>query len=304
MQCLDYLENQHNHECFLWAKEKMSQGESMEQWMGSFFSPKIQSYLVCFLKFLSLQQALELSVTLYDQKETDQKELIKMTGYPIVMFLFSLIGVQLFCAFCMPSLIEMMKEFDVSTFAVEGIYRVLMLVAMMLTMMICLVSGVMFYFCLPEHVVSGIELLHRYHLGFLIQKECSSHFAMLYYHCVRMGVPTRTALMMLKNCTTQPVTQFLAEQVDTRLNHGTDLVEAVGIDYLDPSFQKLMKTVVLSNDAMHLLEGYLKVADVKRKKRYKQAAQVIQMIAYVMIAIMIILVYQVLFLPLSMLERM
>ena len=194
--------------------------------------------------------------------------------------------------------------FEVSTFAIEGIYHLLMVCAFVLTVLLILGFCVIAYYLMPHHLVEGIELMYRCNLGFLIQKPLSNHFALLYYHCVRMGIPTRLALQMLKNCTSQPVICFLAEHVDNQLNIGNDLVEAVGIQYLDPSFQKLMKTIVLSASALNLLEGYLKVADVKRRKRMKQAGQLIQGIAYVFIAIMIVLVYQVLFLPLSMLERM
>ena len=303
-QCLDYLEDEGNHECFLWAKQKMKQGEPIEEWGCQFFCRSIQVYLDCFLKFLSLNQALELSVTLYDQKESDKKEFLKMTGYPVAVFIFSLAGVQLFCLLCMPALIQMMKGFDVSTFVIEGVYRILMLCAFILTLM--LVSGVIliWYYLLPHHLIEGIQLIYRSSFGFLIQKELSSHFALVYYHCVRMGIPTRMALQMLKSCTSQPILCFLAEHVDQQLKNGNDLVEAVGIQYLDASFQKLMKTIVLSANALSLLEGYLKVADVKRRKKMKQLGQLIQAIAYSFIAIMIILVYQVLFLPLSMLERM
>lgn len=303
-QCLDYLEDQKNAQYFMWAKEKMKQGEAIDEWASQFFNNSIQSYLECFLRFLSVNQALELSVTLYDQKESDHKEFIKMTGYPVAMFLFSLVGVQLFCLLCMPSLIQMMKGFEVSTFAIEGIYHLLMVCAFVLTVLLILGFCVIGYYLMPHHLVEGIELMYRCNLGYLIQKPLSNHFALLYYHCVRMGIPTRLALQMLKNCTSQPVICFLAEHVDNQLNIGNDLVEAVGIQYLDPSFQKLMKTIVLSASALNLLEGYLKVADVKRRKRMKQAGQLIQGIAYVFIAIMIVLVYQVLFLPLSMLERM
>ena len=162
----------------------------------------------------------------------------------------------------------------------------------------------MCYYLMPQHIVEGIELIYRCNMGFLIQKHISSHFALVYYHCVRMGIHTRTALQMLKNCTSQPLFCFLAEHVDLQLSKGNDLVEAVGIQYLDASFQKLMKTIVLSASALSLLEGYLKVADAKRRKSMKQIGQLIQTIAYLFIAIMIVLVYQVLFLPLSMLERM
>ena len=155
-QCLDYLEDEANHECFLWAKHKMKQGEPIEEWGCQFFCRSIQSYLDCFLKFLPITQAVELSVTLYDQKETDRKEFIKMTGYPVAMFLFSLAGVQLFCLLCMPSLIQMMKGFDVSTFVIEGVYHILMLCAFVLTVMIAASTALVCYYLMPHHIVKGI----------------------------------------------------------------------------------------------------------------------------------------------------
>lgn len=303
-QCMNYLEDESNCVQFDLAKEKLQQGEPLEQWGGSFFAVQIKSYLDCFLQFLPLDEALQLSVVLYDQKSSYQKEVLKTAGYPFGMFLFALIGVQLFCAYCMPSLIQMMSGFNLSTTSLEMIYHVLMVCAFLLSMLVVFGISVICFFMKSSRIVKGIQLLYHYHCGFLVQKELSTHFATLYYHTVRMGIPTRTALMMLKRCSSQPLIAFLSGSVDEALNSGQDLVQAIGLPYFDHSFQKIMKTAMLSSDAVSLLEGYLHVAESKRRKRLQQIAQIVQIIAYLFIGLLIILVYQVLFLPLSMLERM
>ena len=303
-QCMNYLEDENNVSAFEHAKDRLRQGEPLEMWGSSFFALQLKSYLDAFLRFLPLDEALHLSVVLYDNKASYQKEVMKTAGYPFSMFLFALIGVQLFCAFCMPSLLQMMKGFNVSTALIETVYHALMFFAFLLTICVFGLLSAVVFFARPSNIVEGIQQLHRCHLTFLIQKELSTHFATLYYHTVRMGIPTRTALLMFKQCASQPLVAFLSSLVDEALNNGDDLVEAIGIPYFDVSFQKMMKTVMLSNDAVALLKGYLQVAETKRKKRLQQMAQVVQLVAYAMIGILIVLVYQVLFLPLSMLERM
>lgn len=303
-QCMDYLKDSHNEEIFTHALIKMEQGISVDKWAADFFFEGIKTQLDSFLRFLSLKEALQLSLSLYDHHHETQRQLIKMTGYPLIMFLFSLFGVQLFCAFCMPSLIQMMKGFDVSTQFIEVIYRLLMFISFLMSIIVIAFVFCVFLMTRPSTIVSGIEKLYRYRMGFIVQKELSAHFAMFYYHCVRLGIPTRKALHMLQQCHKQPLTVFLAHHVEKVLSDGGDLVEAVSIPYLDPSLQKLIKTAMLSSGAIPLLKGYLDVAHIKRQKRLKQIAQVVQILSYVFVAIMIMLVYQVLFLPLSMLERM
>ena len=303
-QCMDYLETKDNHECFASAREKMKQGIQMQEWIDAFFDASVSSRVKSFLTVLSLSDALSLSLTLFEQMNASKKQFQKMTLYPVIMFLFSLFGVQLFCFLCMPSLISMMKGFDVSVGMIELIYHGMMMFSMILIVFISVCTVVLIWFLQKKRIVMLVVILYQLRLGFLIEKELSLHFALLYFQCIQLGIPTKTALEMLKECKDQPLTVFLAWHIDQVLQKGGNLSQAMSIRYLDPSLQRLMKTAMLSGGAKDLLKGYLQIAVQKREKRLQRFGTLIQSVSYGFIAVMILLVYQVLFLPLSMLERM
>ncbi len=276
----------------------------MYEWMADVFCASVSKQMSTFLHFLPLSKALSLSLTLAKQNRASKKMFFKLTAYPMLMFVISLFGVQIFCLLCMPSLIEMMKGFQVSTLMIEIMYHSLMIVSLVLTVLIMCLACVCAWAVSKKRIVMSTVLLYRLKLGFLIEKELSLHFARLYFECMRLGIPTKTALRMLQQCKDDPLTVFLAWHVEQVLLQGGNIQQAMAIEYLDPSLEKLMKTAVLSGGAMALLEGYLEISLRKKEKRMSRAARIIQAAAYSFAAVMIILVYQVLFLPLSMLERM
>lgn len=301
---MDYLETKENQECFERIKEKMNQGEPMEMWIEDFFDASISSRLSSFLHFLPLSEALSLSLMQHTQMMAAKKQFQKMALYPSIMFFFSLFGVQLFCFLCMPALISMMQGFGVSTASIELIYHAMMFVSLFFIAAMCAVLLILVWFYRKNRIVLLVVVLYQLKLGFLIQHELSYHFALLYFQCIQLGIPTKTALKMLKECKDQPLIVFLAWHIDQILQKGGNLSEAMSIRYLDPSLQKLMNTAALSGGAKELLKGYLQVTSQKREKRLHHLGVMIQSASYCFIAVMIILVYQVLFLPLSMLERM
>ncbi len=276
----------------------------MYEWISDVFHASVSKRMSTFLRFLPLSKALSLSLTLHEQTQASRKQFLKWTAYPMAMFIISLMGVQLFCLLCLPALIEMMKGFSVSTWMIEVMYHGLMIASIFLTLLILLGLTLSLWALSKKRIVMSVVVLYRLKLGFLVEKDLSLHFARLYFECMRLGIPTKTALAMLQQCKEEPLTVFLAWHVEQVLIKGGNLQQAMAIEYLDPSLEKLMKTAVLSSGALNLLEGYLEISLKKKEKRMSRAARMIQGAAYVFAAVMILLVYQVLFLPLSMLERM
>ena len=303
-ECMNYLESEHNAEIFRIAKEKMMKGEKIQDWISGFFMKSISSKMETFLNFLPVSEALSLSITLHQQESDSRKQMMKWTAYPVAMFLISLVGVVFFCLLCMPSLIDMMKEFDVSSFGIELMYHGLLITALVLIVFVLVGICLLIWLSSKKRIVMCVVVLYRLSLGYLVEKELSLRFAQLYFECIRMGIPTKTALEMLQECKNDPLTVFLAWHIDQVLLNGGNLEQAMKIQYLEPSLGKIMKTAILSGEPIELLSGYLKVSIYRKEKRMQKLAKGIQVAAYGFVAMMILLIYQVLFLPLSMLERM
>lgn len=280
------------------------EGEAMENWLSEVMSKKISVYLTSFIHLLSAEEALSLSIDLYDQDQKIQDETMKLAGGPFVLFYVSLAGVLLFCAFCMPALITMMKGFHVSTLGIELLYHALMAISMVLLFGTVIFFLFLFAATRKKRIVFFVILLYQMKLGFLIKKELSLSFSRLLFRCIQMGIPTKTSIELIKQCRDQPLMVFLAWHVEQVLEQGGNLEEALSISYLDEGLERVMKTAVLSGKVEDLLKGYLMLAEHQRLARLQRAAKAIQMTAYALISVMIVLVYQILFLPLSMLERM
>lgn len=302
--CMQYLKTTENQDVFERMHFHLKNGDPYENWLPDCFYPKIANHLKSFMKFLRVQDALSLSIQIYQQQIESYQQLLKMAVFPMMMFCVCLLSVQLFCAFCMPVLISMMKGFQVSTLGIEIMFHVLMTISAVLLLLMIITGIGIVWFTRKKRIVLAVVFLYQMKFGKLVEKELSLDFARMMFQCIRLGIPTKKALEMLKQCTHQPLIVFLSWHVEQVLIKGGNLEEALSIRYLDPALQRIMKTAVLSGNVLELLEGYLIVSQQKRKKRLELTAKVIQTTSYVLIAMMIVLVYQVLFLPLSMLEGM
>ena len=85
---------------------------------------------------------------------------------------------------------------------------------------------------------------------------------------------------------------------------GESLETALGSEYLDPSLMQLMRTASHSGQVQPLLESYVEVRQGQLLDQLRFAARCLQLFAYGTIAAMILIVYQILLLPLSIMSQM
>ena len=97
----------------------------------------------------------------------------------------------------------------------------------------------------------------------------------------------------------KPLISFLAYHVDEAFMKGEGMAEALDNPYLDSRLQSFMKMAVVSLNFDKLLRRYVEVCAMDMERRIKKYTRIVQFSIYILIGVMLIFIYQVLFLPIQ-----
>ncbi|MBR2990258.1 MAG: type II secretion system F family protein, partial [Solobacterium sp.] len=101
----------------------------------------------------------------------------------------------------------------------------------------------------------------------------------------------------------RPLICWLSRAVSSSLLDGEDFVRALDRPELDRTLVRFIRIAVHSSDMEDMLDAYTALTEERIRQRCRRIAGVIQLIAYAMIGVMIILVYRIMLLPLSLMMQ-
>ena len=155
------------------------------------------------------------------------------------------------------------------------------------------------YFFRKRNITLFYVLICKYLPNSIVQKYFCVEFVSLLNICLDNGYKSKESIDILKSLHNKPITSFLAYHLDERLLEGETLKQASKQAYYDYSLSKFINIAIHSNDFSKILNDYVNLSTKQIKTKMKKAATIIQLVTYSMIGIVIIFVYQILFLPMN-----
>lgn len=297
--CLLILENKRNQVSIQLIQEQLQQGQSIETFFDQVLPIALRTHFLSFLRFLPFCEALQLALKLNEYDHNTSRKLIRSLAGPMLMLVGCLAGIQLFSLLCFPVLLALMQDFELDL-------TMLQLARMFLLAGITLVFGVIFmmlatllYFAGPKRQVLGYVLLCRLHMGAVLRHFLSTQFAYYFHQCTAMGNSTQATLTMLQGLKRKPLLVFLAYHVEQALLKGLTMDDAMSHLYLDPSLGRFMQIAIHSSSLKEMLVSYIEQSEAKGNLICKRWTRRITVFAYGSIGVLVILIYQILLLPLS-----
>ena len=303
-EAMTLLRNRSNREVFETIEQKLAHGEELPRFFPDLCPHSYRVYLSGFLRCLTFSDALTLCMEVVNGEEEQKKAYRRGLFYPCMMFLLTITGIILFNEFCFPPLLSLMQGFHVQGNNYD-MTRMFFRIFTFSIIGILLVSGViLFWFTRKKNQVRGYILLSRFFPDSIYVQYESADFIRFFLQCIRMSVPTKEAIRILKEITQKPVICFLAGTLEQSLLQGKPFEQAVSMPWLDPSLTRFLKIAFYSSQMETMLEGYLQMAEERSKRQCRRITRTIQIISYLSIGTVLILVYQILMLPMSILGRM
>ena len=298
-QCLDLIENDRNSKMIASIKNKLEKDYLIEECFPEFLPRNVRDYFVSLIKNLSFNDALDLSLSFTSKAEENEKLINGSLAYPLGLLFLCLTGLYLFDLYGIDTIIDLLKSFktDVSLFSS---YRVIMRLIIYVTYFGMLIMSVLILFLTrPKRISILYLLLSKIMPDSLLHSYYTQEFVSLLVICHKKGFMTKESLNILGSMKSRPVISFMAFHLDNELLDGKQYNEAVNNHFFDSSLSKYLKIAIFSNDFDTVLQNYVDISSKKLKQRMKTYTTAIQLLTYGFIGIIIVFIYQVLFLPMQ-----
>lgn len=301
-QIFKLLTNSSNEEVFKEIEEHLNNGEMIESFIANYLPKEIALYLVPLLSRLSFNESLKISLAFYFEEKKSEKTLSKAITYPIVLLFISLTALYLFDMYGLDSILQMLKTFNVDLSFYERLRIVFRILVYSFYFSFIIIGLLVIYFSSKKRIVLMYLFLSKYNLVKTLRVWSCSKFISLFLVCVELGYKTKESLEILKSMTSKPIISFLAFHMDKKLLDGGSLLEASTQEYYDETLSRFINIASYTNNFTVILDNYLELTKEKLEKKMKRITTSIQLITYGFIGMIIIFIYQILYLPMQALQ--
>ena len=298
-ECFTLLENRSNREIFEDIRRKLDQGEMIENVIRDYLPKQLKTYVISLLSTLSLSSSLELSLKFDQRSQEGKKELLNSLAYPLILLFVTMTSMYLFDLYGIDSIFSLISTFekDIELFgSLRLVFRIMINIFYYLILLLFIAS---LFFFKPANVIMLYIFVSKYLPNSLLNIHYSQEFMALFLICSKAGYKTRQSLEILKAMTSKPVISFLAFHLDESLLEGESLKDATRKNYYDSSLSRFIKIANYTNEFSEVIGSYVELSREKIRRRIKRYTGTLQMMTYIFIGLIIIFIYQILFMPMQ-----
>ena len=297
--CLFLLETRENENLVIPLRERLKRGEEVSGAFETLIPEELSDYFIPLLKVLPFKDALELSLQFRRSHEENRKEIFRSIAYPCFLLFFSLSCLYIFDLYGLDTIFSLMDVFHGSVSSLRVFRKVFRIVIRVIYVLVLFSLAAFLFFSRRRRVVFFYVLLSKYFPDSLLHTYYSEEFISLFAKTVRMGYKTKESIDILKTLKKKPVISFLAYHLDEGMMEGKSLREASTQAYFDSSLSRFIRIASYTGEFAEILEHYSALSKEKIRHKAKALTSIIQVSSYAFIGILIIFIYQVLFLPLQ-----
>lgn len=284
--------------------QKLLKGDAIHDFLSQYLPKAYRIYFDSFIQILPFEQAFMLSERFITQNNTLKKHYYQKILVPFVLFFFTMIAVLCFFIYCFPILASIMQEFHVDIYFFIVLKNVLIFIIIFI--LLFLIVGFLIYL-LMKYARFKVSLFKKmcYLPCFEMIKVLMSHlFVSLFYQCHQCGFSTRQSVETLQSLTQNELIQFMAKEIEKTLLKGEGIEKALNSIYFDKQFFKTFSIFQNTTKENSVFEAYLRINELKVNAFFKKVVGSVKIISYISIAIILIFVYQILLLPLSIIQTL
>lgn len=298
------IKNSRNQYCVDYIIEHLQKGKSIEEFFLTICPKRYSRTLGSFLAFLPFADSLQLAVSLEKSQAKFKKDTIKELIYPLALFIGTWCGVVVFTFFCFPVLLSLMRGFSMTSMSLMIVEIIMKIICILIFVIICITMCLICLFVYKKTMIKAYLILNKCLKKNLLKQYQSNLFAIFYVQCSHCGCKTKETLALLSKIKDYPILQFISESIQKGLNSGDAFDDALTQITIDETLTRFMRLAMLSSSMEELLVGYIETNQEQMKKRIKRITKVFQVMSYCSIGIIIIVVYQVLILPLTLMSKL
>lgn len=282
--------------------EQLEKGKDFRQFIDFHSKDPFYRSLEYFLSFSSLDQAILSAHQYHETRKVMKKDWLKEISYPIGVLFFALLVFIFFEIMIYPQLMSLI-DIEKKIYLHQLLYGTigLLLVSIFLNSVILL-----YLFLLKRMNHLRFNQFYLDHLGklSLIKKMISYDYALHSLILMQRGFSTKQVFECLLELKNNIFLQLNLKHMTSQLQKGEEMVHIIEHEpYFDERFKQFFKLGYYTLEMENTLSDYCEYQKNEFKKILKRSSTIISTCAYMLIAILIVSIYQLLLLPLDMMNQ-
>ena len=300
---LQILKTKRNEHRIKYVLEKLEQGQTFKEVFSMLLPKGYRRYFDNFIRYLPVLESMRISVELATHEEKMKQKMMKDIVYPVVMLFVMFIGMYLFNGFVFPQMMTLMTSFEINVTSYYFLRSFIQLLSWLVT--ILLVVGLLLWvvFQEPNRKCWLYCVLVKYVPDSLMVQKASAEFARYFLECVRVRISTIQTMKILLDIKEKPLVRLIAKELNDSLSKGESFEETLHTPFVEHALQQFFQIALHGSNCEKMLEGYLVMNQQRHIKQVRIFTRSVQLSCYGTIGLILLVIYQILMLPMQMLQN-
>lgn len=300
---LQILKTKRNEHRIKYVLEKLEQGQTFKEVFSMLLPKGYRRYFDNFIRYLPVLESMRISVELASYEEKMKQKMMKDMVYPVVMLFVMFIGMYLFNGFVFPQMMTLMTSFEINVTSYYFLRSFIQLLSWLVT--ILLVVGLLLWvvFQEPNRKCWLYRVLVKYVPDSLMVQKASAEFARYFLECVRVRISTIQTMKILLDIKEKPLVRLIAKELNDSLSKGESFEETLHTPFVEHALQQFFQIALHGSNCEKMLEGYLVMNQQRHIKQVRIFTRSVQLSCYGAIGLILLVIYQILMLPMQMLQN-
>ena len=283
--------------------EKLEQGQTFKDAFSMLLPHCYRRYFNNFIRYLPVLESMRISVELATHEEKMKQKMMKDMVYPVVMLFVMFIGMYLFNGFVFPQMMTLMTSFEINVSSYYFLRSLIQLLSWLVTILFVVGMLLWVVFQEPNRKCWLYRVLVKYVPDSLMVQKASAEFARYFLECVRVRISTKQTMKILLDMKEKPLVRLIAQELNDALSKGESFEETLHTPYVEHALQQFFQIALHGSNCEKMLEGYLVMSQQRHTKQVRIFTRSVQLSCYGAIGLILLVVYQILMLPMQMLQN-
>lgn len=301
---INILYDKQNKDVFDCILMRLNHGESLNTFFHEYCPKKYRALFESFIQCMPFLESISTCIEIIQSENKNRKEMMNGMFYPSMLLIGVIVGVYLFNELILPNMIGLLAGFQMQSnkyVILQNIIRY----GIRLSFIIVLFSICMFVFLLQKkQVVNTYQFISQYFPNGIFVQTISARFARFFLECQKRNISTKDTLEILIQVHEQPCVSYIASILNHHLLKGETMMQALNKTHIEKTLLRFFKIAIISSNCEEMLEGYLEMVQLKKTIAIKRFSRYIQLFSYSLIGVVMIFVYQILMVPMTMLQNL
>ena len=299
---LSLIKDKSNQKIITTMRKQLEEGISIDQVLYPLLPKSYQKPFATFIYVLPLGQCLAQCQRLVYLQADMRKFWMKQFIPSSIMLALTYIGLILFKSYGISIMVQMSQSFhqEIGWIDTLNVFLTVSIIALSLMALIGAILSILL--AIPKINQWVINHLPKHNRNLFILKA-SYNFSLYFNACLSQGISTHETFSVLSESNDYFVS-LIAQFIQDQLGQGISFMDALSQTILDDTLIRFIELSMYTNTVVDAINAYQTSCAYLIEKKCKQSSMLFQLIAYTLIGILIICIYQVLFLPMHIMSTL